>query len=161
MNKKLKIGLSLMLVAMLSAGITYALVTIQKPVTHTIEIIGTYNLELFADKECTIPFEPAIDYGQVQRTTTERKGTAFYVKNTGDETLYSHWETSGLPAGWTLTETDPWLSANAWAENEEVTLQPGENRCCQFTVHMDLTDYPVGTVTWTTTFYAYDTPQTP
>jgi archaellum component FlaG (FlaF/FlaG flagellin family) len=159
MRKKLKISIALVLVTVLSAGLTYALITIEKPVTHKIEILGTYNFQLFKDEECTQEFEPAVlNYGQVHRDATQKTPipATFWVKNTGNDPIYATWNTTDLPSGWSLINTNPYTSNDNWNANAELEFQPGDTRCCKFTVYFDLTSYPIGEVSWTTTFYAHD-----
>jgi hypothetical protein len=129
MKGKMKIGLVLILAVLLTTTIVFAYSWfMMRPIGLTGNILATNGLQVYSDAACTIPLTSlnlgtSIHHGDV----VEALPTAgMYVKNTGEQTIQTAWNITGLPTGITYTLHSEGSAPNIFCtENQLNPLAPG------------------------------------
>ncbi len=104
------------------SGVTYALVTITRPVTISGHIVSSPGVQIYTAFACETPWESWTP-GDLKKGESET-ATA-YVKNTGDTPIDITWSCDPGGSGVAITATRTGALTD-WAQNTVVTLNAGQ-----------------------------------
>lgn len=88
MHKKWKQTIPLVVMLVIGASVTYAILSIVRPITITGRVKSTPNIQIFSDEACTTPISsweiPDLARGEYSEKT-------IYLKDVGDSVIDVHW----------------------------------------------------------------------
>lgn len=105
--KATKTGLLIICLMALTAGVTYAVIMFYIDVPMTLEVGGSYELELY-EADGVTPLT-GIDFGTLLRGSEMEYIGPYILRNVGDYDVYLSWGLTGWPA-------DVWVSVATFNE---------------------------------------------
>jgi len=148
MQKFKKISIALAICLLLVGGV-FAVMYLDRTVTHNIQIVGRLIINLYTDSTYTVKLT-SIDWGKIQRGET--KEVIANIMNEGDINAYVFWSVADLPSGVTLQMR--W-EANSWDSKNLLTPREGKQLLFRLVVSLDA---PMNSFSFVQTIRAEDEP---
>jgi len=149
MNKKF-VSLAGIAIAAMFCATVFAQFYLNRPVGNTGRVVTFRALEVYAEIGCTTPITTIAWGNTLYRNTNYTK--SLWLKNTGDATIWTYWNSTGLDTGITtsmLNGTVTWIEGASGSE----LLSAGEVRPITYKLMIGPTAVLDANIDWTLNLY--------